>query len=59
MRKKLVWANALVNASVQKGDLRMSFEELHTIDPTIYNFKEQFGINLIAVRLMKIFTLLM
>lgn len=54
-RKKLVWQNAMYDASLQNGFLRVCWDEsIWTISPTIYDFSKNFGVPLKALRLIGI-----
>ena len=49
---KILWQKAMVDASVLKGDLRLNWEKIDSIDPCIYDFNSRYGMNLISLRLV-------
>lgn len=52
-RKKLVWQNAMYDASIQNGFLRVCWDEsISVVSPIIYDFSKNFGLPLRALRLI-------
>lgn len=51
---QLVWQTALYDASMQNGDLRLSWTTSPAIHPMLYTFHETFGIKLRSLRLIGI-----
>ena len=49
---RLLWHKALVDASVLKGNLRLNWEKIESIDPSLYDFSKKFGFNLVSLRLV-------
>jgi hypothetical protein len=51
-RKKLIWEEALYEATLQKGRLIISWKPLHTVNPLLFKFEEQFSQTLTQLRLI-------
>ena len=49
---KLLWQKAMVDASVLKGDFRLNWEKIDSIDPCLYDFNSRYGMNLVSLRLV-------
>jgi len=52
MRKSAIWERALLDAAGTFGEFNMQGSEFGYIDPIIYKFKEHFGFDLVALRLL-------
>ncbi|RYH29723.1 leucine-rich repeat domain-containing protein [archaeon] len=53
-KKSIIWQTALYDASIQDGDLRLTWNPLKVIDDVIYTFHTSFGFHLRSVRLVGI-----
>lgn len=51
-KNKLFWQNTLYLASVQKGNLNISWTPLKKIDPMLFGFNKEFSMPLVALRLV-------
>lgn len=52
MRKAAIWERALLDAAGTFGEFNMQGSEFGYIDPILYKFKEHFGFDLVALRLL-------
>lgn len=50
----MAWQNAMYDASLQNGFLRISWDTVETVNPVLYEFKTSFGMELRALRLVGI-----
>ena len=53
-KKSILWQTALYDASMQNGDLRVTWNPLKVIDEIVYTFHASFGFHLRSVRLVGI-----
>ncbi len=53
-RKKMIWQNAMYDASLQAGSLRINSTKLEFIDPMLYDYQNNFGQALKTLRLVGI-----
>lgn len=49
---KLLWQEAMYEASLQKGCLRIAWNRIPFIDPALYAFETKFHMNLVSLRLV-------
>jgi Leucine-rich repeat (LRR) protein len=51
-KSKIMWQKAMVDASVLKGDFRLNWQQIESVDPILYEFYTRFGTNLVSLRLV-------